>query len=253
MSAQPRGMTEKWFMVLYLLVGRWAHSAERVLRRAWPPTLILQNWATQEQTLTLLTLNKTSIWLHFVELALETLIQFCLSSMPLCGSLRQMRKQNYAERGRGDNRGRRDLMHLEFRAFSSPTRWKREEIIKKWSECTGRWAAGAAAGRLHAVCVSHDWYRHQSPPECLPMKQLSQICLLPDTACFYYFFFLYQTLSFPSVMRVRRRDDDNPPRPFSGILQGFPFSLQDKMQLLVPNKAAPLLSRLCRRCAALYA
>lgn len=42
--------------------------------------------------------------LHFVELALETLIQFCLSSMPLCGSLRQMRKQNYAERG-GVGRG----------------------------------------------------------------------------------------------------------------------------------------------------
>lgn len=67
MSAQPRGT--KWFMVLYLLVGRWAHSAEWVLRRARPPTLIFQNWATQEQTLTLLTLNKTSILLHFVGLA----------------------------------------------------------------------------------------------------------------------------------------------------------------------------------------
>lgn len=66
MSAQPRGMAAKWFMVLYLLVGRWAHGAEWVLRRARPPTLIFPNWATQEQTLTLLTLNKTSILLHFV-------------------------------------------------------------------------------------------------------------------------------------------------------------------------------------------
>lgn len=37
------------------------------------------------------------------------------------------------------------------------------------------------------------------------------------------FLFLYQTLSFPSVMRARRRDDDNPPRAFWGILQGFLF------------------------------
>lgn len=69
MSAQPWGTAAKWFMVLYLLVGRWAHGAEWVLRRARPPTLIFQNWATQEQTLTLLTLNKTSILLHFVGLA----------------------------------------------------------------------------------------------------------------------------------------------------------------------------------------
>lgn len=39
--------------------------------------------------------------------------------MPLGGPLRQMRKQNYAEGegGGGGNRGRRDLMYLEFRAF----------------------------------------------------------------------------------------------------------------------------------------
>lgn len=247
MSARPRGMTEKWFMVLYLLVGRWAHSAERVLRRAWPPTLILQNWATQEQTLTLLTLNKTSIRLHFVELALETLIQFCLSSMPLCGSLRQMRKQNYAERGggRGDNRGRRDLMHLEFRAFSSPTRWKREEIIKKWSKCTGRWAAGAAGGRLHAACVSHDWYRHQSPPERLPMKQLSQIRLRPDTVCFYYFFFPKKLFLFQ--MWWQRTDMMmNTPQDLSEEFSKVFHFFQDKMQHLVPNTAAPLLSPMRR-------
>lgn len=69
MSVQPRGVAAKWFMVLYLLVGRWAHGVEWVLRRARPPTLIFQNWATHEQTLTLLTLNKTSILLHFVGLA----------------------------------------------------------------------------------------------------------------------------------------------------------------------------------------
>lgn len=37
------------------------------------------------------------------------------------------------------------------------------------------------------------------------------------------FLFLYQTLSFPSVMRACGLDDDNPPRSFRGILQGFPF------------------------------
>lgn len=145
--------------------------------------------------------------------------------MPLCGSLRQMRKQNYAERGggRGDNRGRRDLMHLEFRAFSSPTRWKREEIIKKWSKCTGRWAAGAAGGRLHAACVSHDWYRHQSPPERLPMKQLSRIRLRPDTVCFYYFFFPPKLCLFQLWWERTDTMMTTPPRPFWGILQGFPF------------------------------
>lgn len=98
--------------------------------------------------------------------------------MPLRGPLRQMREQNYA----GGITGRRDLMHLEFRAF---TRRKREQIIKKWSKCTGRWAAGAARGMPCVVHVSHDWYRHQCTPERLLMKQLPRICLLPDSMVFF--------------------------------------------------------------------
>lgn len=38
----------------------------------------------------------------------------------------------------GDNRGRRDLIHLEFNAFPLPPEEKGEQIIKKWSKCTGR-------------------------------------------------------------------------------------------------------------------
>lgn len=124
--------------------------------------------------------------------------------MPLRGPLRQMREQNYA----GGITGRRDLMHLEFRAF---TRRKREQIIKKWSKCTGRWAAGAARGMPCVVHVSHDWYRHQCTPERLLMKQLPRICLLPDSMVF------FQTLLSKYDERAQMRWWQ-PWRPFWGIL-----------------------------------
>lgn len=102
MSVWPHGVTEQWFMVLYLLIGQWAHGNEWALRRAWPPTLILQNWATQKCTVTLLTQKKTSTLSRFVELALE-ICRFLQSNytIPLRHNVvleQQMRRQNYPER-----------------------------------------------------------------------------------------------------------------------------------------------------------
>lgn len=115
--------------------------------------------------------------------------------MPLRGPLRQMRKQNYAEGGCwvggwGDNRGRRDFDAFRIQSLSSSTRRKREQIIKKWSKCTGRWAAG---GMPRLARGSHDWYRHQCSPERLLMKPLPRIGLLPDSVL-YSFLFFFQTL-----------------------------------------------------------
>lgn len=149
--------------------------------------------------------------------------------------------------GWGDNRGRRDLLHLEFRAFSSPTRWKREEIIKKWGKCRGRWAAG---GRLHAACVPNDWFHHQSPPERLLMKQLSHICLLPDTVCFYYFFFVPNSV-FSKCGESTQTRWWQPPKTFLRNSPRFSISSGTKCSVWFPTQP-PLCYRPCAADASLF-
>lgn len=97
--------------------------------------------------------------------------------------------------GGGNNRGRRDLIRLEFRAFPLPPEEKGEQILKKWSKCTGRWAARAAGVMPRVARVSHDWCRHQRTPERLLMKQLPRISLLPDSVLFFFFIFSQTLLS----------------------------------------------------------
>lgn len=268
MSVWPHGVTEQWFMVLYLLIGQWAHGNEWALRRAWPPTLILQNWATQKCTVTLLTQKKTSTLSRFVELALE-ICRFLQSNytIPLRHNVvleQQMRRQNYPERW--ITGGGCIWFNWDYKRFLFYNKAE-EKVIKIQTGVEGASPENVWLGTellqqpkkmLLMVYVTDDWYHHHYTPKLLLMEQLSwKKCRLPDffkphhhhseidekaQARLWHLWDGSVSRGFPPHLNKARINFEDPPRDFRGAAEEVSISTKVWISCIVPNPPSQLLS-----------
>lgn len=174
--AQLRGMSEQWFMMLYLAVGRWAHGTEWALRRAWPSTLILQKWATLKQRLSIHTKTRHPVCCTCVTNTdyFKTVIppQYVDMALIYYRHLGKMRKQNNVERliSGGDD------VWLGFKAFSLvPGEQRRGRSGVNVASTKHDWLA---VGLLQMLNKYSSWLMsrvidHHDTPEPLLLKQLS--------------------------------------------------------------------------------
>lgn len=144
MSVHLHDMRDSWFMAFCLVVGRWARGNERALRRARPPSLILQNWAMEKTHSHSIRRKKTSrsvtpFWTHLrnTQIAWKQLYN---SSMSLYGPLRTNEKAKPFKKRKKtwemDSRWRIYQIQLGFSIFFCAGRVK-EEVMNIWTRVNG--------------------------------------------------------------------------------------------------------------------